>query len=167
MLELKVRDGEREVVLQFEHSLRSLSKWEQKTKKPFMATPTKTSEDMIDYFQCMLLNPEDGLDMVYRLSPEQLDDLTNYINDPMTASSVPPDDSKKVPETVTSELVYYWMTALKINWEAQDWHFNRLMMLIQITNFKSQPEKKRSKADLYKQWRETQAKNKERFGIEG
>ena len=32
MLELKVHDGETEVLLRFEHSLRSLSKWESKNK---------------------------------------------------------------------------------------------------------------------------------------
>lgn len=167
MLELKVRDGEREVVLQFEHSLLSLSKWESKTKKSFLATPMKTSTDMIDYFECMLLGHEDP-NLVYRLSPEQLDDLAEYINNPRTASSVPEDPSNRQrPEIVTSELIYYWMTALKINWEAQHWHLSRLMMLIQITNYKSQPEKKRNPRDLYKTWRETNAKNKEFFGTNG
>lgn len=167
MLELKVRDGEREVVLQFEHSLLSLSKWEQKHKKAFLSTPTKTHIDMIDYYQCMLLDGADP-NLVIRLSPEQLDEVSEYINDPMTASSVPSDGPQRPSnENVTSELIYYWMTALKINWEAQYWHLNRLMMLIQITNYKQQPEKKRNVREQLRDWRATEARNKKLFGIEG
>lgn len=122
---------------------------------------------MVDYFQDMLLEGDPAL--VFRLSPEQLDTITKYINDPMTASSIPSSMDKKrsTPEIVTSELVYYWMTVLKINWEAQDWHFNRLMMLIQITNFKSQPESKRSKGQVLADWREMNARNKKLFGTKG
>lgn len=167
MLELKIHDGEHEVVLQFEHSLRSLSKWEQKHKKAFMSTRMKQHTEMIDYFQDMLLTGDRN--DVFRLSPEQLDELAEYINDPMTASKVPPDDDAKRgrPEIVTSELVYAWMTMLKINWEAQDWHYNRLIMLIQIINFKQKPEKKRTTREALRDWREVQAYNKEKFGIEG
>jgi hypothetical protein len=164
VLELKVRDGEREVVLQFEHSLHSLSKWEAEHKKPFLSTTTKTATEMINYFQDMLLSGDP--DLIIRLSPQQLDYLANYINETQTASSVPPDDSKKgTPEIVTTELIYYWMVALKINWEAQHWHLSRLMMLINITNYKQQPEKKRSTRELLSDWKAIQAKNRERFGI--
>lgn len=168
MLELKVQDGETTVVLQFEHSLLSLSKWEAKYKKSFFATPTKADEEMIDYFGYMLLTPGVPPEVIYRLSPEQLNSLREYINDPMSASSVPNEaPGRRSGEIVTTELVYYWMTALKINWEAQHWHYNRLMMLIAITNFKQQPEKKQDKASMYAKWRELNAKNKERFGTSG
>lgn len=168
MLELKIQDGETTVVLQFEHSLLSLSKWESKHKKSFYGTPTKQNEEMIDYFYDMLLTPGHSPEIIYKLAPEQLESLTAYINDPMTASSVPQEASRRTGgEIVTTELVYYWMTALKINWEAQHWHYNRLMMLIAITNFKQQPEKKQDKAGLYAKWREMNAKNKERFGTNG
>lgn len=167
MLELKVRDGNSDVVLRFEHSLRSLSKWESIHKKPFQATPTKTAMEMIDYYQCMLLDEVDK-NLVLRLSPEQLEDLTNYINTPQTASSVPKDPHSRGPrEVVTSELIYYWMVGLKINWEAQDWHLSRLMMLIEITNYKQQPEKKRSVTERLADWNAVKQRNKERFGIEG
>lgn len=167
MLELTVRDEGRDVVLKFEHSLRSLSKWESKHKKPWHATAAKTSFDMIEYYQDMLLESQDPT-LVYRLSPEELDSLTDYINDPMTASSVPYDGPPKPNrEVMTSELIYYWMTALKINWEAQDWHLNRLMMLIQIASVKSQPEKKRSRGELLNVWADIKKRNKEKFGIEG
>lgn len=131
-----------------------------------MATPMKNSHEMIDYFQYMLL--EGNSDNIYRLSPEQLDELSNYINDPASASSVPDtDDRRPSNEVVTTELVYYWMTALKINWEAQYWHYNRLIMLIRITSYKQQPEKKRSRSEMLAHWKNVQARNKEKFGLEG
>lgn len=169
MLELKVNDGDNEVMLKFEHSLLSLSKWESKHKEAFLATPTKKSEDLIDYFECMLVSPESSTDLVYRLSPAQLDQLSDYINDPMTASSVPDiEEGPKVVETTTSELIYYWMVALKIPFHpAETWHLNRLMMLVRITNYKSQPEDKRKSGSLLQTWREMNARNKEKFGTKG
>lgn len=166
MLELKVRDNENEVVLLFEHSLLSLSKWESKTRKPFLATPMKHSVDMIDYFQDMLLNEIDP-SIIYRLSPEQLDQLAQYVNATPTASTVPPVNKRTVPEIVTSELIYYWMTTLKINWSAETWHLNRLMMLIQIANYKAQPEKKKSKGEMLRSWEDMNERNKKLFNTEG
>lgn len=169
MLELKVIDGEREVVLQFEHSLLSLSKWEEKHKKPFLATASKKHEEMIDYFGDMLLNPEESPEIVYRLSPEQLDRLTDYINESRTASSVPEDkDSNGVPEIVTSELMYYWLVALEIPFHpVETWHVSRLSMLVKITSFKRQPAKKRNPKELLNDWASLNQRNKERFGTTG
>lgn len=168
MLELKVYDDDEEVVLQFEHSLLSLSKWESKHKKPFASTPTKTSLEMIDYYEDMLLSPAGRSHLVYSLTPEQLDTISDYINDPMTASSVPDEGSSRPSgETVTSELIYYWMSALKINWAAETWHLSRLMMLIRIANYKQQPEKKRNPSEMMRRWRDMNAKNKEMFNTDG
>jgi hypothetical protein len=167
VLELKVRDGEHEVVLQFEHSLRSLSKWEQKYKKPWSATPMKTSHEMLDYFQFMLLNGEDP-SLIYRLRPEQLDEIANYISDPMTASSVPQDpNARPNNEIITAELVYCWMTQLRIDWQAQDWHFNTLMMLIAVVSYKQQPEKKQRRGDWLKKWNQQNAEIKDKYGTTG
>jgi hypothetical protein len=170
VLELKVHDGDREVVLQFEHSLLSLSKWEAKNKKAFLATPTKPHGELIDYFQYMLLNPEEGQENVYRLSPGQMDELSNYINDSQTASSVPLEDNpRKSGEIVTSELIYAWLALLKIPFHpTETWHINRIMMLVSITNYKLKPEeKKKSRGDFMKKWHQQQAQLKDKFGTSG
>lgn len=167
MLKLSVIDNNESVVLKFEHSLRSLSKWESKTKTSFLKTPSKTAHEMVDYFQCMLLEDQDPI-LVLRLSPDQLDQLANYVNESFTASSVPKDTDAKGPvETVTSELIYYWMDELNIDWQAQDWHLSRLMVLIEITQYKRQPPKKRRTMDRLAEWREIDARNKARFGTKG
>ena len=170
MLELKVHDGDREVVLQFEHSLLSLSKWEAKNKKAFLSTPTKPHDELIDYFQYMLVNQDAGPENVFRLSPGQMDELSNYINDSQTASSVPQEDNaRKSGEIVTSELIYAWLALLKIPFQpTETWHINRIMMLVSITNYKLKPEeKKKSRGDFMKKWREQQARLKEQFGTSG
>lgn len=167
MIELEVESEGKLVTLQFEHSLRSLSKWESEHKIAFLASNQKTPTQMIEYYQCMLLSGDP--DLVYGLSPKQLDELTEYINDTRSASSVPQEQttSQYNPEITTSELVYFWMTALKINWEAQDWHFSRLMMLIQITSYKQQPPKKRNPAQVMTDWRQENERRKQLFNTSG
>ena len=166
MLKLKVYDGDTEVVLEFEHSLRNLSKWEQKTKKSWWATQVKEHSELLEYYEYMLLTDVDPT-IIYRLAPEQLDELSKYINDPATASSVPPmEESRGSRDVLTTELWYTWMTLLDINWEAQDWHFNRLAMLVSLINFKKQPEKKVNRAKLYQTWDKIQERNKKILGLE-
>lgn len=159
MIQFTVRhyedDREIETVLQFEHSLRSLSKWEAKHRIAFLGDSAKTPSQMLDYYQCMLLTPEVDPNIVVLLEPHQMDELYKYMNKPQTASSVPKETVKKFnPETTTSELIYFMMGQLKINWEAQDWHLSRLMILIEITGYKLQPEskKKRPEKEILTDW---------------
>lgn len=168
MLELPVKFNDREVMLQFEHSLLALSKWEAKHKKPFLSKQTKSPGDLIDYFQCMLLSPDEDTSLVYVLSPEQLEELAKYINDSQTASSVPQEQSKYNPEVTTSELIYYWLVGLQIPFHpVETWHLSRLMMLVQITSFKQQPAKKQRDGNVMNKWRELNEARKKQFGTEG
>lgn len=167
MLELEVEHEGKIVKLQFEHSLRSLSKWESKYRIAFMANREKTPSEMVDYYQDMLLSPEDP-HFVYLLEPKQMDRLTNYINESQTASSVPNEGPTQYnSEVTTSELIYFWMVALKINWEAQDWHLSRLMMLIQITSYKNQPPKKRNPREVITDMRRENERRKKLFNTSG
>lgn len=163
MLELEVSGAK----LQFEHSLFTVSKWESEFLKPFMGRTPLTPKDLIEYFRCMIITPGADPNLIYGLAPGQMEQLTNYINTPQTASSVPTVDDTPTRETPTSELIYYWMVAMKINWEAQHWHLSRLMMLIQITNFKQQPEKARNKKATLDRWREANERQKKLFNTKG
>ena len=171
MLELKVFDGERDVVLQFEHSLLSLSKWEAKTRKAFLARSQRTPSELYSYFECMLLPPEDDPNLVVLINPEQMKELTDYINTSQTASSVPVDDKKVLDdETITSELIYWWLAALRIPFQpTESWHLSRTVMLVQIGGYKSQPEdkrKKRAKPNMA-DWMRINEERKKQYGTNG
>lgn len=165
MLELKLKYMGEDVVLQFEHSLQSLSKWEAKHKKAFMTATPKSGTEMIEYFQAMLISPEVDPDLVIMCSPEQLKELQDYLLDSQTAASVPREDKKKFnPEVMTSDLIYYWLSALRIPFTPTDtWHINRVMMLIEIASFKQQPEKKRSARAMWEDYKDINARNQEYF----
>ena len=168
MLELQVTKNDKQVTLKFEHSLLSLSKWESKTKKAFLAPTAKTPVEMVEYFEEMLITPGDK-ELVYLLEPEQLEALTTYINSSRTASSVPDVASatRFNAEIVTSELIYYWMVGLKIPFDAEKWHLSRLMMLIRITNFKNEPVKKQNAAAKMAEWKKLNDERKAKFETTG
>lgn len=169
MLELKVYDGDTDVVLQFEHSLLALSKWEAKTKIAFLASREKTPKQMLDYFRCMLMTPVKDPNVIYRLSPDQLEELTNYINDTQSATTIAPDESaKKSGQINTSEVIYGWLVGCKIPFHpAETWHLNRLMNLVQIVQANNQPPKKVNKAQALADWAKLNAANRERFKSKG
>lgn len=169
MLELKVYDRGNEVVLTFEHSLLSLSKWEAKTKKAFLSSREKDSEEMLDYYKTMLTSPEHDPDLVYRLSPDQMDRLAHYISDPMSADRLPdnPDAGRRTGEVSTSDHIYMQMVLLRIPFEAQTWHLNRLMMLIAKTADAQKPPEKKKQGHLLNTWQTINEKNREFFKSKG
>lgn len=138
-----------EKTLQLEHSLVSISKWESKWQKPFIDSEDKTREQILDYIKCMTLTQNVDPSVYSRLSPQNVTEITDYINSKMSATWFSDDkQTSKKPfkkEVITSELIYYWMVALNIPFECQKWHLNRLLTLIRICNIKNQPEKKMGK----------------------
>jgi hypothetical protein len=132
----------KEQKLTLEHSLLSLSKWESKWHKPFLSKKEKTREETLDYLRCMTINSVD--EEVYAcLTPKMIERVDVYIGDSMTATTF---SDKKRPshETITAELIYYWMVALNIPFECQKWHLNRLLTLVEVCSIKNQPPKKMS-----------------------
>lgn len=139
----------KEHTLQLEHSLISISKWESKWCKPFLAKGDKTFEETIDYIKCMTLNKNVSDEVYGCLTQSNVAAINEYIGAPMTATTFSGNErGKKSNEQITSELVYYWMIALNIPFECQKWHINRLLTLIRVCNIKNQPPKKMSKREL-------------------
>ena len=140
----------KEQTLQLEHSLVSLSKWESKWNKAFLSSRAKTNEETIDYVRCMTITK--NVDpMIYNfLTNDNISEINQYIEAPMTATYISDDGSNKSTnrETVTAELIYYWMIAYNIPFECQKWHLNRLLTLIRVCNVKNSPPKKMSKSDI-------------------
>lgn len=143
-------------ILQLEHSLYSLSKWEQKWHKAFLKDDPKTAEESIDYIKQMTLNEVDP-DIYNGLTSEHYKRINEYLRDPMTATTF--GKEKKKPERntkfVTNEIIYYWMVELQIPFDpCQYWHLNRLMTLIKVINIKrTTPTKKTPTKDLMNKYR--------------
>lgn len=139
----------KEYVLQLEHSLVSLSKWESKWCKPFLSKENKTFEETIDYIRCMTINQHIPDEVYNCLTGENIREINEYIYAPMTATRFSNDAiGKGSREQITSELIYYWMIALNIPFECQKWHINRLLTLIRVCNIKNHPSKKMSRREI-------------------
>ena len=139
----------KEQTLKLEHSLVSLSKWESKWNKAFLSKREKTTEETIDYIKCMTLTQNVNPNVYKCLTRHNIEQITNYIDAPMTATSFAKDTTKRGNnEVVTAELIYYWMISLGIWPECQKWHLNKLLALIRVCEIKNAPPKKRSAKDI-------------------
>ncbi len=142
-------DANDSIDLLFEHSLVSLSKWESIHEKPFFGKDEKTPEEALDYFRLMLLteNPPNG--WIDRLTVDNFKALNGYIESKQTGTVFYNEQPVKPSrETISAEVVYYWMIELNIPFEpCENWHLNRLMTLIKVCSLKrAKPQKKSSKA---------------------
>ena len=135
-------EGEKQV-LQLEHSLDSLSKWESKWCKPFLSSKDKNDEEILDYIKYMTLTPNVNPEVYEHLTPSNIDTIRAYIGAPMTATTFSDTkNGKPNREIITAEIIYYWMIALNIPFECQYWHLSKLTTLIRVCNIKNQPPKK-------------------------
>ena len=187
MLEITIPAGEfwdegqeeflriKETSLRLEHSLVSLSKWESKWKKPFLGkggrqTQEMSREELLDYVRCMTLT-QNVDPIVYRLlNAQALKQILEYSADPMTATWFSESKKKSVSrETLTAELIYYYMIQMNIPFECQKWHLNRLMTLIRVIGVKNDTKNKKplkGKA-LAKRNRALNAQRRARLGTKG
>lgn len=157
-----------DVELTIEHSLVSLSKWEQKHEVPFLASTEKTEEQVVDYIKCMTISTGVPSEAYDRLSQDNLEKINTYINAKMTATWFAEDTKKaSTKEIITSEVVYYWMVSLNIPIEFENWHLNRLFTLVRVINDKNAPPKKMSKVALAARNRELNAQRKAQMKTSG
>lgn len=137
-----------DVTISLEHSLVSLSKWESKWKKPYLSLDQKTKEEKIDYIRCMTLTQNVDPNIYYCISPLDMAKIDDYINDPMTATTFGDSNKGGTRETITAEIIYYWMTCYNIPFECQKWHLGRLIALIRVCAAKNAPPKKMSAKEI-------------------
>ncbi len=157
-----------DVVLDLEHSLISLSKWESKYKKPFLASGEKTSEEIFGYLKAMVITPHADLDALYRCSQREVEMIQEYIDSSQSATTFGTMPERRGPgEVITSELIYYWMVSFNIPFDCQFWHLNRLFSLIRICNIKNSKSKKMSRHEIAQRNRELNAKRKAELGTTG
>ena len=136
----------KDITLHLKHSLVSLTRWEQHYKRRFLDNGPKNEEEYRFYIQCMTLN-KDVDPLVYTvLQEDDIKKVTDYLHDSMTATTLPKQNNNRSnSEKLSSELIYYYMSALNIPFECEKWFLNNLIILISIASIKNNPQEKKSK----------------------
>lgn len=136
----------KDITLHLKHSLVSLTRWEQHYKRRFLDDGPKNEEEYRFYIQCMTLN-KDVDPLVYTvLQEDDMKKVTDYLHDSMTATTLPKQNNNRTnSEKLSSELIYYYMSALNIPFECEKWFLNNLIILISIASIKNNPQEKKSK----------------------
>lgn len=132
------------IVLQLEHSLVSLSKWEAIWKKPFLSTTDKTRKEIISYIKCMTITQNVNPDAYYAISDQQIKEIWNYVGENQTATTFTNRNKGRGDRhIITSEIIYYWMSIYNIPFDVcQKWHLSRLLTLIKVCDEKSSKQQK-------------------------
>lgn len=158
-----------EQTLELEHSLVSLQTWESKWHQAFFSKyREKTDEEIFDYIRCMTLTPNVEPEVYGCLTRHNINQIVEYINEPMTATVLPKSNGgANSRETVTAELIYYWMIALNIPFECETWHINRLLTLVGVCNVKNSPPKKMSTRELMNRNASLNAQRKAQLNTRG
>lgn len=159
-----------DVTLNMEHSLIAISKWESMYKKAFLTDKPKTRGEMVDYIKCMTIN-KNVPELAWRcLTKENMSQIEEYIKDPHTATCIKQREGEGRGgrgDVLTSEYIYYLMTAAQIPWEAQTWHINRLLTLIRVYALKQEKPKKSRPGDVNKRNAALNAARRAKSGSRG
>lgn len=171
MITLNVTD----VDLEFEHSLVSLSKWEEHYEKPFYNPNKQESrpvEEWDKYFEFMFIGPKEYSHLVLILTDEDKIRLVQYIQKKSTATTINQIQKQSGPkENPTSELIYYWLVAFRIPFRpTETWHLNRLLTLVEVCSAKQAPPPKKGRRDqakLAQSMREINEQRRRELGTSG
>ena len=96
------------------------------------------------------------------------DKIAEYITSPYTATTITNHGpQKKSREIITAEIIYYWMVSYQIPFECADWHYDKLMKLIQVCSIKSEKPKKMPHGQAMAQQRALNAQRRSQFNSAG
>lgn len=153
--------------LELEHSLASLSKWEEKYEKSFLGRNEKTVEETLFYIQeCMAVSTFPPMEVLEKFTSKNFEDIQAYIHAKRSATTILR-QQKPNNQVLTSEVIYGWMVELRIPFETQHWHLNRLLMLIDVVNEQKKPPKKMGRADAARQQAAVNARRKAALNTKG
>jgi hypothetical protein len=116
----------------------------------------------------MVLNEKFPPEVFTHLSHQNLSDINDYIDSKQSATTfgqMPRHTGRS--ETITSELIYYWMVSFNIPFECETWHLNRLFSLIRICNMKNSKPQKMSRSEIAQRNRDLNAQRKAKLGTSG
>lgn len=136
------------VRLELEHSLVSLSKWEEIHEKPFLSSAKRTDEETISYVKTMIVGEEPSPEVFYHLIKNHLGEIMTYVSAKKSGTHLTaqtPGSGRR--ETITAELIYYWMTEMNVDMSFQHWHLNKLFTYLRLHALKRTPAKKLTLAE--------------------
>lgn len=136
------------IKIKLEHSLLSVAKWEAKHEKVFLKSNKNnggrhSAEEMGSYVRLMIITPSLTDDQFSLLIQQHITTIVDYIDRPMSAVKFREDSTdktvkRKVPPTareeLSSDMLYYYITALNIPFIVEKWHLNRLITFIELCN---------------------------------
>lgn len=131
----------------FEHSLRAMSKWEEKYEKPFLVE-RHDPEELKDYFCMMCL--DDGFSQPL-LTDDVIAKLNDYVAAKHTATRITSRDGPNNGSVQTTEVIYASMAMAQVPFDCDTWNINRLLMVLSVIAERSNPPKKMSRGEILQQ----------------
>jgi hypothetical protein len=156
-------------VIELEHSLLALSKWESKFEKPFLGQEEKTSEEILAYIEMMIVSPDPSDGVLQKLSQEHFEEIRRYVDSRQSATTFRENRNRPQSrkQTISAELIYFWMISYKIPLECETWHLNRLFSLLRICEIQNTPQKKRSAREIAAERRTLNEQRRAELGTRG
>lgn len=158
-----------------EHSLRSIAKWESRWNVPFVGRETLSGEELLDYIRCMTTNQQKNPNVYDGLTTEDLEIIVDYMRSPQSAWVIrkPRESKRRSKKSETAEMFYYAMIQYGIPMECENWHFNRLMALLDFCDSKGGSSSgaggpvKRSQRELMEMYRAMNERNRKKYNSKG
>lgn len=149
----------------FEHSLLSLTEWEHKYGKPFLAESNKSPEEIQDYMVMMCTNPKFT---TKDLTPKIIEELGNYLSNYKSATVItPPKNDGNSRTIMTSEVIYAYMANAGLWLKCETWNLNRLLLQISTINQLNSPGEKLEVEDIQKTNAEINAMRRAKLNSKG
>lgn len=150
----------------FEHSLYTMSRWEEEWKIPFMSSMnTATIEQKYSYYKHMCV--DDTLTDA-QITSTLINKLIALMNNSATATVFNDGDSSKgVSKVVTTEEIYATMAMAQVPFTCEHWHINRLMTLLRVIAHKNAPKKKMSREEILQQNARLNAERRKQMNSKG
>lgn len=151
----------------FEHSLKAISKWEQKWNIRLLPNFNNlTNEQLSDYLCCMCL--DEGFSQAY-LTSDVIGILSNYLNKKQTATTFhsQKNTSSKGKHNYSSEEIYAHMVLANIPFECDEWNIERLFILLNAVFILSGPKKKMKTREVNELYNKINERNLKKYNSRG